>query len=147
MLFDSDSYDIIDNNHVLTIKAQDQIAELNRLFARNSKRSVFFNNNAREWIIERYVEGIKDTSNNYGNQILENRAGEYIIQVSYPNIFSKSKLNFCKIKSCALTYPLPQHLGGPLRPYVAEALQQEPLEPTPLLHFSDNLFKASTLFK
>ena len=51
MLFDSVVYNIKDNNLVLTIKAPDQITELNKLFARNSKRAVYFNNNEREYII------------------------------------------------------------------------------------------------
>ena len=147
MLFDSAVYTINDNNLVLKINAPDQIAELNKLFASNSKRAIYFHNTAREWVIERYVKGIKDTSADLGNQILENRAGEFIIQVSSPSIFSKRKLNFCTINPYFLTCPFPTHMAGPLRPPVEEILNQESKEPTPLPNLSDNLFRVSKLFE
>ena len=147
MLFDSAVYSINDNDLVLKINSPDQIAELNKLFASNSKRAVYFNNSARDWVIERYVKGVKDTSKNLGNQILENRAGEYIIQVSAPSNFLKIKMNFCTINPYFLTCPFPTHIAGPLRPPVEDLLDKEPKEPNPLPKLSDNLFRASKLFE
>ena len=146
LLFDSDVYNINDNNLVLKINAPDQIAELNRLFASNSKRAVYFYNTAREWVIEQYVKGKKDTSTSFGNQILENRAGEFIIQTSNPSIFSKRKLDFCSIKPYFLSCPFPIHMGGPLRPSVEEILKKEKV-PNPLPTLSDSLFKVSKIFE
>lgn len=146
MLFDSAVYDINDNNLVLKINSPDQIAELNKLFACNSKRAVYFNSAAREWVIDRYVDGIKDTSDNFGNQILENRAGEFIIQTSNPSIFVKRKLSFCTINPYFLTCPFPMHMRGPLRPPVEEILDREPKEPNPLPTISDGLFRVSKQF-
>lgn len=147
MLYDSAVYSIKDNDLVLKINSPDQIAELNKLFASNAKRVVYFNNAAREWVIERYVKGIKDTSNDLGNQILENRAGEFLIQTSNPSIFSKRKLNFCTINPFFLKCPFPIHMAGPLRPSVKEILDRKPKDFTSSPNLSDAFFTASKLFE
>ena len=115
LLYDSVVYDIKTDNQVLKINAPDQIIRLNSLFAQNAKSIVLFKNDEKEWLINKYTYGVKDTSNFFNNSIFKGESG-YMIMVSSPSLEYDARLSFCSIKDPFLTIDFPSNAAGPLRP-------------------------------
>lgn len=139
MIYDPNTYKILSFDNVITINASDQIIELNKLFAMNAKSAVYFQNSAREWVIDGYTYGIQDTSQVFNNHVLQNENGDYIVQFSSYSNFKYYKLSFLEINSHVLEMQFPKHLGGPLRPEVQKlnAIENKKTLPT---HLSGSRF-------
>ena len=131
MTYDPATYRTSSSTDVLEIHAPNQIIELNKLFAINSKSAVYFQNSAREWVIEEYARGIHDTSKKYNNHILQNDAGEYLVQFSSPSIFERFKLDFLIINPQMLHMIFPNNMAGPIRPAIREMQRQDKLDSIP----------------
>lgn len=126
MLYDPKAYDIINqNDSVLQIRASDQIIEINKQIAKNAKSALFFRNTAREWVVEKYAERIKDTHQNYNNHIIKQNADSFFVTSSDNSIFTVYNLVFCSIKAEKLHMPLPRSLAGPQRPIVKQLQESE----------------------
>ena len=126
-VYDSETYEIKEKvDSTLYINAPDQIIELNKLIAQNSKSTIYFHNSAREWVIEEYAKNIKDTHEQFNNHILKTSAGSYFILSSTCSIFTKYKLDFLTIRPLLLSMPLSDNLHGPIR-YAIKQLRQEKL--------------------
>ncbi|MBE5773933.1 MAG: DUF4238 domain-containing protein [Clostridiales bacterium] len=122
MLYDGGVYNLKSENGKKIINAPDQIIELNKLFARNARNLVLFQNTTKEWIIDKYTKGIKTSVERDPNCILENEIGEFMIAYSFPSVRYKAKLSFCEINRMAYLYPFPRHAAGPLRPGIEDKL-------------------------
>lgn len=115
--YDPHAYQI--NNFQTSVKISSATAiEINKMIAQNAKSIIFAGNSARDWVIERYAKGKKDSSQNYNNHILENSDGDLMINYSTVSDFNDYNLSFCAITDAALEMALPPHLGAPLRPEV-----------------------------
>lgn len=105
-----------DSNGVITINAPDQIAEFNKLFIKNAKKAIFFDNSERQWVIERMVKNKKGTSQDFVNSIFGNEKNGYVFIGSTNSVHDCIKLPQFRIRPQFLSMPFPPHLAGPLRP-------------------------------
>lgn len=142
LTYDPNVYSFSQKNDVIEINSSDQIIELNKLFARNAKSAVYCSNSAREWVVQKYAANTRDTSKIFNNHILQNRNGEYMIQMSSPSILNKYRLSFCKIFPMMLEIQFPSNLAGPLRPDVQkiQSVEESKLK-APKDYPTDSLFR------
>lgn len=142
LTYDPNVYSFSSKNDVIEIASTDQIIEINKLISRNAKSAIYCSNSAREWVVQKYAKNTQDTSKVFNNHILQNRNGEYMIQMSSPSIFDKYKLSFCNIHPLMMNLQFPANFAGPLRPDVQriQAVEEKKIE-EPRNYPTDSLFR------
>ena len=129
-LIDAVVYDFdCDKEGVIKINAPDQIIELNKLFVKNAKQAIYFNNSERKWIIEKMVQNRKDTSKEFGNYEFGNEKTGFLLMYSAKSVFDLVKIPVFKTRDNFLKMPLPLHSAGPLRPNAEKSLPKSDVFP------------------
>lgn len=116
MLYDEAVYNFHLARGTLQLKSPDQVIRLNTLFAHNAKSLVLFKNTEHQWLIEKYTEKVKDTSNSFNNVLMKGESGGYMVMASFPSITYDAKLSFFTIREPFMNMPFPNNAAGPLRP-------------------------------
>lgn len=121
VLYDASVYEFKSvKDYVVTVNAPNEIIELNKLFVKNSKCAIYFNNTERDWIIKRMVEKKRDTSKIFHNGVFGDDKQGYLVVHSSGGVHDAIKMPLFIVKPECMNFTFPKHAGGPLRPWVEQ---------------------------
>lgn len=116
-IYDSVMYSNVTDS-VIKIKSGSQINELNKLFLQNAYETIFFNNSMKESFIKSLAK-YRTNKDKTDVPVLGGKNG-FLIASCHPSVKERIKLDFFKINPGLINCTLPNHMGGPQRPYAEE---------------------------
>lgn len=124
-LFDDDLYDYDSDasGNIHLVKGK-HVDELNKLFYLNSYEVLFFSGNVSESYISRIVLSMKHSNAEIDKElVIFGTNSEKLIAFSPRKVEQHINLPMFTIKEALATTPLPDHMGGPMRPWASQFVQ------------------------